>query len=85
MSSAVESHQGVYVRDNFSEPMSAQHNFANQYDLENPHESMSLYNRVMHEHTKSQLERFTSSASRRRSNGGSSNFSDSSRGSVSSD
>ncbi|KAH7054206.1 hypothetical protein B0J12DRAFT_539398, partial [Macrophomina phaseolina] len=61
---------GVYVRDNFSAPMSAQHNFANQYDLDNPTQSMSIYSRVMHEHTKHQLENATSSA-RRRSQGGS--------------
>lgn len=36
---------GVYVRDNFSAPMSAQHNFANQYDLDNPTQSMSIYSR----------------------------------------
>ncbi|KAF2087571.1 hypothetical protein K490DRAFT_16958, partial [Saccharata proteae CBS 121410] len=61
--------QSVYVRDDFSEPMSAQHNFANQYDLDNPHESMSVYARVMHEHTKHQLDMATNSA-RRRTQGG---------------
>ncbi|KAK8173430.1 hypothetical protein IWX90DRAFT_359899, partial [Phyllosticta citrichinensis] len=55
----------VYVRENFSEPMTPMHNFANQYDLENPQASMHTYNRVMHEHTKLQLERATSSAHRR--------------------
>ncbi|GME25991.1 hypothetical protein GTA08_BOTSDO01255 [Neofusicoccum parvum] len=82
MSSA---HAGVYVRDNYSAPMSAQHNFTNQYNLDNPTASMSIYSRVMHEHTKHQLESATSSA-RRRSQGGSnaSMNSESSRGSVSS-
>ncbi|KAK8164688.1 hypothetical protein BKA80DRAFT_190177, partial [Phyllosticta citrichinensis] len=60
----------VYVRENFSEPMTPMHNFANQYDLENPQASMHTYNRVMHEHTKLQLERATSSAHRRSQSNG---------------
>ncbi|KAF4314209.1 hypothetical protein SLS57_009477 [Botryosphaeria dothidea] len=78
-------HASVYVCDDYSAPMSAQHNFAHQYDLDNPTQSMSIYARVMHEHTKHQLENATNSA-RRRSQGGSnaSLSSDSSRGSVSS-
>ncbi|OJD33469.1 uncharacterized protein BKCO1_3000032 [Diplodia corticola] len=75
----------VYVTDDYSAPMSPQHNFANHYDLDDPTTSMSLYARVMHEHTKHQLESATSSA-RRRSQGGSnaSISSESSHGSVSS-
>ncbi|KAL0258576.1 hypothetical protein SLS55_006073 [Diplodia seriata] len=75
----------VYVTDDYSAPMSPQHNFANSYDLDNPTASMSIYARVMHEHTKHQLESATSSA-RRRSQGGSTSSlsSESSRGSVSS-
>ena len=34
---------GVYVSGGFSEPMTAQHNFANQYDLDHPQEAMSVY------------------------------------------
>lgn len=44
MSSA---HAGVYVRDDYSAPMSAQHNFANQFDLDNPSQSMSIYARYV--------------------------------------
>lgn len=37
----------VYVTDDYSAPMSAQHNFANHYDLDNPSASMSLYARYV--------------------------------------
>ncbi|KAI9658607.1 MAG: hypothetical protein M1821_002167 [Bathelium mastoideum] len=57
----------VYVRENFSEPMSAQHNFANQYDLDDPVRAMSSYARIMHAHTKQQLDTATTSARRRSS------------------
>lgn len=75
--------EGVYVSGNFSEPMSAQHNFANEFDLEDPNKAMSVYaryvssasfpptyspltlTRIMHEHTKRQLNIATSSARRR--------------------
>ncbi|OCL09482.1 hypothetical protein AOQ84DRAFT_291148 [Glonium stellatum] len=56
---------GVYVHGDFSEPMSTQHNFSNQFDLENPHQAMSVYARIMREHTKQQLNIATSSARRR--------------------
>ncbi|KAF2734618.1 hypothetical protein EJ04DRAFT_512327 [Polyplosphaeria fusca] len=56
---------GVYVADGFSEPMSAQYNFTNQYDLSKPDRAMSSYARIMHEHTKSQLNTATDSARRR--------------------
>ncbi|OCK97157.1 uncharacterized protein K441DRAFT_548209 [Cenococcum geophilum 1.58] len=59
---------GVYIYGDFSQPMSAQHNFSNQFDLENSHQAMSVYARIMHEHTKQQLNIATSSA-RRRSQG----------------
>ncbi|KAH6638754.1 hypothetical protein C7974DRAFT_409767 [Boeremia exigua] len=55
----------VYVTENYSEPMSAQHNFVNNFDLENPQEAMSAYQRIMHEHTKRQLSTATNSARRR--------------------
>ncbi|KAF2246017.1 hypothetical protein BU26DRAFT_432382 [Trematosphaeria pertusa] len=61
---------GVYVTANYSEPMSPQHNFAHQYDLDNPARAMSVYARIMHEHTKKQLSTATNSA-RRRSEGAS--------------
>ncbi|OCK82109.1 hypothetical protein K432DRAFT_293980 [Lepidopterella palustris CBS 459.81] len=60
--------QAVYVHGDFSEPLSAQHNFANQFDLEHPHHAMSVYARIMHEHTRQQLNMATRSA-RRRSQG----------------
>ncbi|KAJ4377389.1 hypothetical protein N0V83_000214 [Neocucurbitaria cava] len=75
MSSMTETRQSVFVSDDFSEPMSAQHNFANNFDLNNPEQAMSEYQRIMHEHTKRQLSTATDSARRR---------SGSSNGSVSS-
>lgn len=33
----------VYVNQDFSEPMSAQYNFANQFDLENPEDARISY------------------------------------------
>ena len=56
---------GVYVHGDFSEPMSAQHNFTEQFNLEQPHQAMSVYARIMHEHTKKQLNTATNSARRR--------------------
>ncbi|KZM27080.1 uncharacterized protein EKO05_0010092 [Ascochyta rabiei] len=55
----------VYVTDDFSEPMSAQHNFVNNFDLNHPEDAMSAYQRIMHEHTKRQLSTATNSARRR--------------------
>ncbi|KAF2125355.1 hypothetical protein P153DRAFT_400184 [Dothidotthia symphoricarpi CBS 119687] len=55
----------VYITDDFSEPMTAQHNFANAFDLENPDEAMTQYQKIMHEHTKRQLTTATDSARRR--------------------
>lgn len=37
----------VYVTDNFSEPMTAQHNFANNFDLDHPEDAMSAYQRYV--------------------------------------
>lgn len=37
----------VYVTDDFSEPMSAQHNFVNNFDLDHPEEAMSAYQRYV--------------------------------------
>ncbi|KAL5386372.1 hypothetical protein DPSP01_004100 [Paraphaeosphaeria sporulosa] len=59
---------GVYITDNYSEPMAPQHNFANNFDLDDPNQAMSVYARIMHEHTKKQLKTATNSA-RRRSEG----------------
>ncbi|KAG9193251.1 hypothetical protein G6011_03286 [Alternaria panax] len=73
MSAMTESRQPVYVSgDGFSEPMSAQHNFASNFDLNDPDRAMSEYQRIMHEHTKRQLSTATDSA-RRRSGASSSN------------
>jgi hypothetical protein len=47
MSSMTQQRQQVYVSDNFSEPMSAQHNFANSYDLDNPDAAMSAYQKYV--------------------------------------
>ncbi|OAL45190.1 hypothetical protein IQ07DRAFT_548802 [Pyrenochaeta sp. DS3sAY3a] len=71
MTSTTDSHQPVYVSEGFSEPMSAQHNFAAHFDLTNPDRAMSDYQRIMHEHTQRQLSTATNSA-RRRSGGSSS-------------
>jgi len=40
-------HSGVYVHGGFSEPMSAQHNFSNQYSFDDPQEAMSVYKRYV--------------------------------------
>jgi hypothetical protein len=47
MSAMTESRQSVYVSDGFSEPMSAQHNFVNNFDLEDPDRAMSEYQRYV--------------------------------------
>jgi hypothetical protein len=73
MSAMTQSRQQVFVSGEFSEPMSAQHNFANNFDLDNPEEAMSAYQKIMHEHTKRQLSTATDSA-RRRSGGSSASF-----------
>ena len=67
MSTTTQQRQQVYISEGFSEPMSAQHNFANNFDLDNPEVAMSAYQRIMHEHTKRQLSTATDSARRRSS------------------
>ena len=62
------SEAGVYISDHYSEPMTAQHNFANTFDMSKPEQAVSSYARIMHEHTKRQLNSATNSA-RRRSQG----------------
>jgi hypothetical protein len=47
MSAMTQQRQQVYVSGEFSEPMSAQHNFANSFDLENPDAAMSAYQRYV--------------------------------------
>jgi hypothetical protein len=47
MSAMTETRQQVYVSDSFSEPMSAQHNFANNFDLNDPDRAMSDYQRYV--------------------------------------
>lgn len=42
------SQSGVYISGEFSEPMTAQHNFVNNFDLEHPDEAMSVYARYVH-------------------------------------
>ncbi|KAI8933155.1 hypothetical protein NX059_009796 [Plenodomus lindquistii] len=65
MSAMTDNRQQVYVSDGFSEPMTAQHNFANSFDLNDPEQAMNSYQRIMHEHTKRQLTTATDSARRR--------------------
>ncbi|KAF1954150.1 hypothetical protein CC80DRAFT_493995 [Byssothecium circinans] len=62
------SSNGIYVNDSYSEPMTPQHNFANTFDMDHPEKAMSSYARIMHEHTKKQLNSATSSARRRSQN-----------------
>jgi hypothetical protein len=38
---------GVYITDDFSEPMAPQHSFVNNFDLDNPDEAMSVYARYV--------------------------------------
>ncbi|KAF2725191.1 hypothetical protein K431DRAFT_300103 [Polychaeton citri CBS 116435] len=52
----------------FAEPIAAQANFAQQYNLERPEQAMSSYQKIMHEHTRQQFNVATAS-SRRRSAG----------------
>lgn len=47
MSAMTENRQQVYVSDGFSEPMSAQHNFANNFDLNDPDRAMTDYQRYV--------------------------------------
>ena len=35
----------VFIQGNFSEPMSAQHDYANQHDLADPERAMALYSK----------------------------------------
>ena len=37
----------VYVTENFSEPMSAQHNFVNNFDLDHPDKAMFAYQKYV--------------------------------------
>jgi hypothetical protein len=50
MSAMTQQRQQVYVSGEFSEPMSAQHNFANNFDLDNPDAAMSAYQRYVISH-----------------------------------
>jgi len=67
MTDMAQQQGGVYVQGTFSEPMSAQHNFARQFDLDHPRASMARYNQIMHQHTKQQLDSFTGDVRRRSS------------------
>ncbi|MCJ1257645.1 hypothetical protein MMC24_005471 [Lignoscripta atroalba] len=53
------------LTESFAEPMTALQNFQNDYDLDNPAEAMSSYARVMHQHTKRQMDSATRSIRRR--------------------
>ena len=39
------SDSGVYINENYSEPMAPQHNFANNFDLAHPERAVSSYAR----------------------------------------
>ncbi|KAI9834559.1 MAG: hypothetical protein M1819_002935 [Sarea resinae] len=56
---------GVYVNGDFSEPITGQHNFQQQYDLSNPMSAMTSYARTMHQHTQKQMDSAARSARRR--------------------
>ena len=47
MAAMTETRQSVFVGDGFSEPMSAQHNFADNFDLSDPERAMSEYQRYV--------------------------------------
>jgi hypothetical protein len=55
----------VYGNQDFNESVSAQHNFTSQFNMGDPNQAMSSYARIMHEHTKRQLNTATDSARRR--------------------
>ncbi|KAI9791347.1 MAG: hypothetical protein M1833_001538 [Piccolia ochrophora] len=38
--------EAVYVNGNFSEPLAAQHEFQNKYDLDDPSSAMTSYSRL---------------------------------------
>lgn len=51
MSAMTDNRQQVYVSDGYSEPMSAQHNFANNFDLNDPEQAMTAYQRYVRPNT----------------------------------
>ncbi|KAI9880925.1 MAG: hypothetical protein M1830_009993 [Pleopsidium flavum] len=55
----------VHVNGSFDEPVAAQHDFPNQYDDESPLDAITDYARVMHQHTKRQMDIATRSSRRR--------------------
>lgn len=57
----------VYETSNIAEPMAAQYNFAAQYNLDDPEQARSNYQRIMHEHTMQQFQLAHDSARRRTS------------------
>ncbi|KAM3417400.1 hypothetical protein BST61_g5648 [Cercospora zeina] len=78
----------TYQTNGFVDASHAEDHFAQQFDLSNPDDARSSYQRLMHQHTKQQFEMATAS-SRRRSAGSSSTdptplSTESSRGSISS-
>ncbi|KAK5120782.1 hypothetical protein LTR85_005848 [Meristemomyces frigidus] len=75
----------AFNQGGFTEPMEGQDHFAQQFNLDNPEEAKSSYQRVMHQHTMQQFESATES--RRRAGNDTalpSLTSEESRGSVSS-
>ena len=73
---------GVYVQGAFSEPVNSQHHFSNHFNLERPQAAMSLYSRIIHQHTRQQLDMATNSARRRSQGDNASVNSGSSLGSI---
>ncbi|KAH9831084.1 hypothetical protein Tdes44962_MAKER02162 [Teratosphaeria destructans] len=78
--------QRAYQRGGFMEPVAAQEQFSQQYDLANPEKAMASYQKILHQHTMQQYESATKSSRRRSPNGNelASLSTESSRGSVSS-
>jgi hypothetical protein len=60
----------TYDMSAYNDIAAAQQNFAQQYSYEHPNQAMSEYAKYIHQHTKQQLEKATSSARRRSNNDG---------------
>nr|POE87586.1 hypothetical protein CFP56_30175 [Quercus suber] len=63
--------QQVFQQSDYVEPLEGQTDFANQFDLAQPNEAMTSYQKLMHQHTKQQFE-LAAESSRRRSSASSS-------------
>ena len=59
----------VYTTDSIESPTAVQQEFTNHYDMANPMDAIQDYAKMMHLHTKRQMENATQVARRRGSSG----------------